>query len=198
MNLCAFEARFYTGSGSSEAAMTDQSAFYRLIWPHAATLLRVAQVLCRNEAEAEDLVQETLLKAFRHLDQFTDGTEARKWLIAILRNTRIDRVRSQAGKSAMSLDAAEIDPPADEPVEDNTGAWHNADALLDVLSDQQMIDALLKLPEEIRWSMLLVDVEGLQMTEAADVMQVPAGTVKSRLFRGRRMLRELLTKSGGV
>jgi RNA polymerase sigma-70 factor (ECF subfamily) len=189
-------------------SMEEQSAlFYKLIWPHAATLLRVAQVLCRNHAEAEDLVQETLLKAFRHLEQFQEGQEgqegqqgngARRWLMTILRNTRIDRIRSQAGKTALSLDQAEIDPPAEEAAIDLSGAWTDPTALLESLSDQQMIDALLQLPEEIRWSLLLVDVEGLEMADAAEVMAIPTGTVKSRLFRGRRMLRERLEKSGGA
>lgn len=183
--------------------MADASErFYRDLWPHAATLLRVAQALCRSQADAEDLVQETLMKAYRHLDQFTDGTDARRWLMTILRNTRIDRVRTLAGRKAeVSIDQAEIDPAAPEAVADTSGAWGDPRAMLERLSDQDLIDALLELPEEIRWSLLLVDVEGLEMTDAAGIMEIPVGTVKSRLHRGRRMLREKLqprTESGGA
>lgn len=176
--------------------MKDVSdTFYQIIWPHAATLLRVAQVLCRSEADAEDLVQETLLKAYRHLDQFKEGTDARRWLLTILRNTRIDRVRTLAGRQAeISIEQAEIDPaaPAREWAADTSDAWADPRAMLESLSDQTLIEALLELPEEIRWSLLLVDVEGLEMADAAGIMEIPVGTVKSRLHRGRRMLRERL------
>lgn len=174
--------------------MDASERFYKLIWPHAATVLRVAQVLCRHRADAEDLAQETMLKAFKSLEQFRDGTDAKNWLMAILRNTRIDRIRTKAARhEAASYDellleseAAEASPAADSSV------WHDPRALLEALSDQQMIESLLELPEEIRWSLLLVDVEGLEMKDAAAVMNIPAGTVKSRLHRGRQMLREKL------
>ncbi len=183
--------------------MPDASeTFYKIIWPHAATLLRVAQVLCRNEADAEDLVQETRVKAYRHLDQFAEGTDARRWLMTILRNTRIDRVRTLAGrKREISIEQAEMDPAAPESAADTSGTWDDPRAMLESLSDQAMIEALLELPEEIRWSLLLVDVEGLEMTDAAGIMEIPVGTVKSRLHRGRRMMREKLqsrSESGGA
>ncbi len=177
----------------------DTATFYKIIWPHAATLMRVAQVLCHNEAEAQDLVQETLLKAYRHLGQFQEGTDARRWLLTILRNTRIDRVRVVAGRpGALSIEQAEFDPAAHESAEDRSGAWSDPTALLESLSDQQMIEAMLELPEEIRWSLLLVDVESLEMADAAEIMHVPVGTVKSRLHRGRRMLREKLSERYGT
>lgn len=183
--------------------MPDASeTFYKIIWPHAATLLRVAQALCRNEPDAEDLVQETLLKAYRHLDQFAQGTDARRWLVTILRNTRIDRVRTLAGRpTPLSIEQTEMDPAAPETAADTSSTWADPDAMLERLSDQTMIEALLELPEEIRWSLLLVDVEGLEMTDAAGIMEIPVGTVKSRLHRGRRMLKDKLqsrTVSGGA
>lgn len=183
--------------------MPDASeTFYKIIWPHAATLLRVAQVLCRNEADAEDLVQETLVKAYRHLDQFTQGTDARRWLMTILRNTRIDRVRTLAArKREVSIEQAELDPAAPDSAADTSSTWTDPKAMLESLSDQMMIEALLELPEEIRWSLLLVDVEGLEMADAAGIMEIPVGTVKSRLHRGRQMLREKLqsrAESGGA
>jgi RNA polymerase sigma-70 factor (ECF subfamily) len=169
------------------------SAFYEVIWPHAAALLRTAQVLCRNHADAEDLVQETLLKAHRSLQQFNEGTDARRWLMTILRNTRIDRIRSQAARGdEVSLEtvADAVSPQTSEELPPE--AWNDIERLLERMSDQQMIDLLKELPEEMRWSLLLVDVEGLELSDAAAVMSVPVGTVKSRLHRGRAILRSKL------
>jgi RNA polymerase sigma-70 factor (ECF subfamily) len=113
--------------------------------------------------------------------------------MTILRNTRIDRVRTLAGrKTEISLEQAEIDPPAHESAADASETWADPEAMLQNLSDQAMIEALLELPEEIRWSLLLVDVEGLELTDAAEIMAIPTGTVKSRLHRGRRMMRDKL------
>lgn len=156
---------------------------------------RVAEMLCHGRADADDLTQETMLKAFKSLDQFRDGTDAKHWLMAILRNARIDRLRSKAARhEAMSLDDLPMDLPIGqtEPAADSS-VWSNPRALLEALSDQQMIDAMLELPEDIRWSLLLVDVEQLEQKDAARIMDVPEGTVKSRLHRGRRMLRDKLT-----
>jgi RNA polymerase sigma-70 factor, ECF subfamily len=174
--------------------MDPSERFYKLIWPHAPTLLRLAQSLCRNSADAEDLAQETLAKAFRHLDQFQDGTDAKSWLMRILRNTRIDRIRSQVSRrGTLSLDdlPGDVEAPEIAPA-DHSGLWHDPKAMLEALSDQQLVEMLLELPEEIRWSLLLVDVEGLEMKDAAEIMEVPTGTVKSRLHRGRQMLRQKL------
>jgi RNA polymerase sigma-70 factor (ECF subfamily) len=175
--------------------MSNSDRFYKLIWPHAAMIKRMALALSRHEAEADDLAQETLLKAFRHLDQFREGTQVRSWLMTILRNTRIDRLRSEARfRETLWLDEqlVEVEDTADStPAADST-RWRDPRALLETLSDQQLIDGLLELPEEIRWTLLLVDVEGLEMKDAAGVMGIPTGTVKSRLHRGRGMLREQL------
>lgn len=163
--------------------------FQTEIWPHAAAVLRTARILTRNDAEADDLAQETMLKAFRHLDQLVDPSGAKKWLLTILRTTRIDRARVE--KPHVSLDDFPVDPPAEPATGDE--AWGDPDAVLQQFSDQQMIDALKQLPEDIRFTLLLVDVEGMDQADAAAVLQVPVGTVKSRTHRGRSMLRRLLT-----
>lgn len=140
--------------------------------------------------EAEDLAQETLLKAFGALDQFVPGTNMPAWLARILRNTRIDRLRSAQGSAGnVSLDALALDV-ADEP--DETEQWDNPAEVLNAFGDEEIIEALKALPEEIRWTLLLVDVQGLALQEAATVLEIPVGTVKSRVFRGRRMLKEAL------
>jgi RNA polymerase sigma-70 factor (ECF subfamily) len=170
--------------------------FDALVWPHAAAVLRTARFLCHDPAEADDVAQETLLKAFRALDTFQPGTDVKAWLMTILRNTRIDRLRSRAAHARdVSLDAMPFEPASDEggPARvDEHPAWDDPQALLQRFSDRHMIQALRRLPEEIRWTLLLVDVEGIDHAEAAAILGVPVGTVKSRAHRGRRMLREAL------
>jgi RNA polymerase sigma-70 factor, ECF subfamily len=179
----------------------SSNLFYELIWPHAPMLLRVALSLCQNQADAEDLVQESLLKSFRHLDQFAEGTRVKSWLLTILRHTHIDHVRRAARHDdEASLESLPVQPAAREVAADPTDLWSDPQALLESLSDQELITALLGLPEDLRWTLLLVDVEGLEMRDAAGVMGIPAGTVKSRLHRGRGLLRQslvpILARSG--
>jgi RNA polymerase sigma-70 factor (ECF subfamily) len=172
--------------------------FYRHLWPHRATVLRTARFLTGNHAEADDLAQETLVKAFNAIAQFDDtatDASAKAWLSAILRNTWIDRRRAAgrhpadttAGPDVEALDLADRSAPP--PGETDLG---DPAALLEQFSDAQVIAALRTLPEEIRWTLLLVDVEGLDGADAAQILGIPAGTVKSRAHRGRRMLRDVL------
>lgn len=165
--------------------------FYDLVWPQAAAVLRAARILSGNDAEADDLAQETLMKAFKAIDRFQEGTNVQAWLTTILRNTRIDRLRAMSHD--LSLDQLDVDVP-DESAADPTdsGEWENPQAVLDGFADQEIIDALQRLPEEIRWTLLLVDVEGMDQRDAAEMLRVPVGTIKSRAHRGRAMLREAL------
>ena len=177
--------------------MTDERAterFYQFLWPHAETVLRTARILTGSDPEADDLAQETMLKAFRAVGSFRDGTDARAWLLTILRNARIDRARSRAAAAKdVSLDAFVIEPVVAEAADAADAAhWERPQDILASFSDEDLIEALQKLPEEIRWTLLLVDVEGLDQHEAAQVLGVPVGTVKSRSHRGRSMLRAAL------
>lgn len=168
--------------------------FYAVVWPHAAQVLRSARHLVSNPAEADDIAQETMIKAFKAIDSFQEGTDVRAWLMTILRNTRIDHIRAGAASSRnVSLEQLGADP-ADDATDssDDDPAWESPEELLESFSDQQVIDALRKLPEEIRWTLMLVDVEGMDHQDAASVLNVPVGTVKSRAFRGRAMLRKAL------
>lgn len=164
--------------------------FYDLIWPHAPTALRTARILTGSATEAEDLMQEALLKAFKSLASFQEGTDAKAWLLAILRNTRIDRLRIEAhrGKPA----SLEREPPAPAEPEPADGAWESPQEILNAFSDQEVIEGLQQLPEEIRWTLLLVDVEQMPQRDAAELLGVPEGTIKSRAHRGRQMLRTAL------
>jgi RNA polymerase sigma-70 factor (ECF subfamily) len=174
------------------------SRFDALVWPHAAAVLRTARFLIHDPAEADDVAQETMVKAFRALDAFVDGTDVRAWLMTILRNTRTDHLRRRAAHAGdISLDRLPVEPAGADagpraPAGDDHPAWDDPQGLLQQFGDRDVIAALRELPEEIRWTLLLVDVEGLDHADAAAVLGVPTGTVKSRAHRGRRMLRERL------
>lgn len=169
--------------------------FRTVVWPQLPAVLRAAMVLTGgNAAEAEDLAQETFLKAYRALDHFAPGTNVRAWLVTILRHARIDRLRStRAAAHDISLEDLGQEP-VDHSAPEQTGGSgvNNPEELLQAFSDRQVIEALAKLPEEIRWTLLLVDVEGMDHRDAAAVLDVPPGTIKSRAHRGRMMLRDVL------
>jgi len=178
-----------------EVMAAEQDRFYALIWPLADVVLRTARVLCARASDAEDLAQETLMKAFRALDQFHPGTDARAWLLTILRRSHIDRLRQQKSRGqTSSLEAMELDVAAPEacPEPLDPAAWHDPAAMLARFGDEQIISAMRQLPESMAWSLLLVDVEELELTDAAELMEVPVGTVKSRLHRARAALRAIL------
>jgi RNA polymerase sigma-70 factor (ECF subfamily) len=166
------------------------------VWPLLPVLLRSAQYLTGSAAEAEDLVQETVIKAMTAIDRFELGTSAKAWLLTILRRTHIDRMRAgQRRVRPLSLDADDgIDPAA--PAEQGAGVfdsrWDEPEMILEGFEDAEVIAALKELPDEIRWTLLLVDVEDMDHREAARVLDVPEGTIKSRAFRGRGMLRDRL------
>jgi RNA polymerase sigma-70 factor (ECF subfamily) len=181
-------------------ASDDANAlFYRHLWPLRETVLRTATFLCRDGHEAEDLAQETMLKAFRAIGQFDVTSNAQAWLLTILRNTRIDRLRTPASRSPMvSLEASDVDVAETRSEDEPRTAEELADVarLIEGFSDATMIAALRRMPEDLRWTLLLADVEGLDYTQAAEILDVPVGTVKSRVHRGRRVLKaELLKES---
>lgn len=174
-----------------------QKRFYDLLWPHRSAVLRTALILCGgNAAEADDLAQETMLKGFRSIDQFEPGTNATAWLCKILRNVRIDRLRSSSGSHVgLSLEDLHEEPAdriATHSSADQQAVRNDPQVVLEQFSDRQVIEALQKLPEDIRWTIFLVDVEGMDHQEAAQVLDVPVGTIKSRTHRGRTMLRQAL------
>jgi RNA polymerase sigma-70 factor (ECF subfamily) len=171
----------------------QRERFRRVAWPWLPMVLRTAQYLCGSESEAEDLAQETMLKAARGIDQFREGTDAKAWLLTILRRVHIDAVRAKRVRPrevAMEPEAVEALP--DERAPGIDADWSNPRELLERFEDQAVIEALKSLPEEIRWTLMLADVEQLDQARVAEVLGVPVGTVKSRVHRGRGMLRERL------
>jgi RNA polymerase sigma-70 factor, ECF subfamily len=153
------------------------------------SLYRTALRLTRVKADAEDLVQETYLKAFRAADRFEPGTNLRAWLFTILHNTARNRARDRA-KDAVTYDSDTVERAADVPLH---GIADTPETLLlrDTLAPELQA-AIDELPEAFRQAVWLRDVEEFSYAEIAAVLDVPAGTVMSRISRGRRMLFERL------
>jgi RNA polymerase sigma-70 factor (ECF subfamily) len=148
------------------------------------SLYRTALRLTRVRADAEDLVQETYLKAFRAADRFEPGTNLRAWLFTILHNTARNRARDRA-KDAITYDSDTVERAADAPL-------HPETLLLRDTLAPELQAAIDELPEAFRQAVWLRDVEEFSYAEIAAVLDVPAGTVMSRISRGRRMLFERL------
>jgi RNA polymerase sigma-70 factor (ECF subfamily) len=173
--------------------------FYDHVWPLRATVLRSARFLCDNAQDAEDLAQEALLKAFRAMASFDAAGHAQAWLMTILRNAHIDRLRAGARSARnVSLEGLGADLPARAGAAEHEPDVYDPHALLEELSDAQIIAGLRRLPADICWSLLLVDVQQMTYDDAAKILAVPPGTVKSRIHRGRRMLRDDLRQAGSV
>jgi RNA polymerase sigma-70 factor, ECF subfamily len=157
---------------------------------HLPTLLAVASRLTRNGTEAEDLVQDTLLKALKARDHFAHGSNMRAWLLRILTNTFINRYR-RGGLERSVLDGPDADPLADGWIGASTmEAMRDPESrALRSLLEREILAALDELPEEFRLAVVLSDVEELSYREIAEIMGCPIGTVMSRLHRGRRILK---------
>jgi RNA polymerase sigma-70 factor (ECF subfamily) len=172
------------------AAQTD---FEREALAHLGTLMAVSSRLTRSSVEAEDLVQDTLLKALRARDHFLPDSNMRAWLLRILTNTFINRYR-RGGLERSVLDGPDADPLADGWVGAATmEAMRDPESgALRSLLEKEIVTALDELPEEFRLAVVLSDVEELSYREIADIMGCPIGTVMSRLHRGRRLLKRRL------
>jgi RNA polymerase sigma-70 factor, ECF subfamily len=167
---------------------TDDTAFERYVLPEIEVLLRVAHSLTRNHAEAEDLVQDTLLRAYRGIGGF-DGRHPRAWLLTILRNTHINRNRRRRPELLRDPDAA-----ADRMI--SAASDERTDAVVDDEIDIEISRSLESLDEPFRRVVELVDMDGLSYAEAAEVLDVPVGTVMSRLHRARSRIRDRLDQVG--
>jgi len=166
--------------------MADRSEFDADALPHLDAVYRVAYALCRNRQDADDLVQTTFLKALDRFDSFRAGSNCKAWLMRILRNIWIDRLRHRkvAGPTASLEEDLLPDTAAGEPL-----AWSDPHDLLENFSDEQVIAALRHLPDDQRLTLFLMDVEQLTQEEVAEITGVAVGTVKSRTSRAREALR---------
>lgn len=180
--------------------MTDETAgtpagFDEEALPHLDAVYRFALRLSGAPDQAEDLVQETFLRAYRAWDQYTRGTAAKSWLFTICRNVFLRRrerrqrhdeiVEENVGRSGGDRNPV-------NPVWTSVVGTDAEGAFFDSIVDGKIIEAIESLPEEYRTAVVLSDMEGLPYREIAELMEVPVGTVKSRLFRGRRRLQQLL------
>ena len=172
----------------SSPADARRAQFEREALPHLDTVYRVALHLAGDRSEAEDLAQETVLKAFRAWQQYRPGTNAKAWLLTILRHTFINGYR-RAKHRRETVDVHEIEPfTVFREVQDvdPEGTFFAR------IVDDEVLRAIDALPPDFRETLVLSDVEGLSYAEIAEIVGVPVGTVKSRLFRARQLLQKRL------
>ncbi|MCL1922360.1 MAG: sigma-70 family RNA polymerase sigma factor [Propionibacteriaceae bacterium] len=173
--------------------------FERDALPFIHQLYGGAIKLTHNSADAEDLVQETYAKAFSSFEQFTEGTNLKAWLYRILTNTYINSYR-KAQRSPKISDSPDIEDWQLARAETHSVS-PTASAEMEALSrltDSRIIDAMKSLKEEYRYPVYLADVEGFSYKEIADILDIPVGTVMSRLSRGRTQLRRALQQIAGI
>ncbi|WP_175548715.1 sigma-70 family RNA polymerase sigma factor [Mangrovactinospora gilvigrisea] len=187
----------------SETPAQTTARFERDALPHLDKLYAAALRMSGNPADAEDLVQDTFVRAFRSFHQYRDGTNLRAWLYRILTNTWINTYHKRR-REPLRVDAGEVEDwqyarAASVHYLGGIGGLRSAeDEALDRLPDSAVRDALASLREDFRVTVYLADVEGFSYQEIADVTGVPRGTVMSRLFRARRRLRAMLEEHAAV
>ncbi|MBI5158434.1 MAG: sigma-70 family RNA polymerase sigma factor [Acidimicrobiia bacterium] len=175
--------------------MADQAAFTDDVMEYAPQLYAAALRMTRNPADAEDVLQETLLKAYRGYHSYAEGTNLKAWLYRILTNTFINKYRQQS-RRPHEVELGELEDfylfrrLGDDGA---SGATRSAEEeALDRFVDDDIKAAVESLPENFRIPVLLADVEGFSYKEIAKIMDVPIGTVMSRLHRGRKALQQAL------
>lgn len=164
-------------------------SFEKIAMSHLDAVYRAAYSMCSDCQTAEDLTQTTFLRAFERFDSFAKGTNCKAWLLSILRNKWIDLIRHKNAVGHI------------QQIDENTAAKNQADTeikysnchdMLENFSDEQVINALKSLPDEQRFTLFLIDVEQLSYDDAAEIMDTPVGTIKSRTSRARAMLKHKL------
>jgi RNA polymerase sigma-70 factor, ECF subfamily len=173
--------------------VADTVNFERDAMQYAPQLYSAALRMTRNPADAEDVVQETFLKAYRGYGTFKEGTNLKAWLYRILTNTYINRYRKQQRRPA-EVELGELqDLYLFKRLGEESGAERSTEeSVLETMVDSDIKEALESLPEKFRMPVLLADVEEFSYKEIAEILDVPIGTVMSRLHRGRKALQKKL------
>jgi len=171
--------------------LTNEEVFEQELFPHIDALKTFAYHLSYNEEDANDLVQETYMKAHRFIDKYMQGTNAKAWLFKIMKNAYINEYRKKS-KRPRKVDFQEIITYQDT---DSAGSTKYLDLRQELFQDMmgdEVTIAINALPIDFRTVILLCDVEGFTYEEISKIIDVPIGTVRSRLFRARNMLKEKL------
>ncbi len=167
--------------------------FESLTMPYLDALYNTALRMTRSPQDAEDLVQETYLKAYRHYDKFEEGTNLKAWLFRIMKNTFINNYRKKQARPIES-DFADVEESMESRL---TTPWGKAildpeAELLEQVVDAGVEEALKELPEDYRMAVMLADLEHFSYKEIAEILDIPLGTVMSRLYRGRKLLEQAM------
>jgi RNA polymerase sigma-70 factor, ECF subfamily len=175
---------------ASTPAASSEERFAMFVLPEIEVLLRVAQTITPSHADAEDLVQDTLIRAYRGIDGF-DGAHPRAWLLTILRHAQINRTRRRRPELLADPDRTMA------TVADRTADRESVEALVvGAEFDAVVEDAFRNLPDGFRRAVELVDIDGLRYAEAAAVMGVAEGTIMSRIHRARKRIRDRMANTG--
>jgi RNA polymerase sigma-70 factor (ECF subfamily) len=170
----------------------SRADFEREALPHLPALFSAAVRLTRNERDAEDLVQDAMLRAYRFFDTFQAGTNCKAWLFRILTNVFRNRYREREREREILGEAESSDANLEQFTAGTEAGRDVESALLGRLVSEDVERALSQIPQDFRLVVILADLEDFSYKEIADIVECPAGTVMSRLFRGRKLLQRLL------
>jgi RNA polymerase sigma-70 factor (ECF subfamily) len=166
--------------------------FEREALPHLSALYAAALRMTRNEKDAEDLVQDTLLRAYRFFDTFQAGTNCKAWLFRILTNVFCNNYRDREREHVVLTEVESSPANLEQFVGGGVDGRDTETALLGRMVSADVEKALASVPADFRMAVILADLEDFSYKEIAEIMECPAGTVMSRLFRGRKILQGLL------